>query len=106
MTLKERVEALRRKLDEEQRAIQLQDEHLSGLERPYNPDDPTDPTRVFLDITFKREVLDRHVPKREFGWRSLTCSECAPWGSHRFPRDWPCWHVIRLLEMYGLNEET
>lgn len=101
VTPEERVEALRVKLDEEQASVQAQDEHLSGLTHPFDPRNPCDPTRVFLDIIYKRKILDHHAAHGEPpGW--TYCMECGLQGPHNQLVRFPCWHVMDLLKMYGI----
>jgi hypothetical protein len=38
-----------------------QDEHLSGHERPYNLDDPTDPAVVLRHCTADREIVEEFM---------------------------------------------
>jgi hypothetical protein len=74
----------------------LLDEHLSGHDRPYNPDDPTDPTVVLRHCEADKRTVQRHAPERikDRYW----CTHCE--------RLWPCVEILDRADAYGIAKET
>lgn len=50
--------------------LRLQNEHLSGLERPYNLEDPTDPARALIDLEAKERILAEISDRYLEAWMS------------------------------------
>lgn len=78
--------------DEDERTLRIQDEHLSGHDRPYNPADPTDPARGLRRIEAHRRILAEVVSwghHYEDGDTWFSCSQAVrPWaGDGQVPGD-------------------
>lgn len=58
-------------IEQTERTARLLDEHLNGHDRPYNPDDPTDPTTVLRHCAAHRKVVHHY----EIGLDALAVAE-------------------------------